>query len=368
MVTFKYWNDRQEHCMRYPIFTGALVVAMAAVAPAEAASKFIFDQDFTGPGGSDVQPIVLFLDNPELELLGLTGVTGDDWAAKGVAHALRFLEIAGHAEVPVYLGASYPLINTPDRMRLWETAYGPISWKGAWNDPDKEKKSATFDPLAVPDIPEGNPTITAQPESAVQFLIEQVHKYPGEVTIVAAGPLTNIALAVRQDPTFAGLVKSLVISNGPQSDFNPQTGATQSTDAFNTVFDPEAAQVVLTAGFPSIVVTGLINTTVPVDQALVDDIAKVGTPLSAYLADNAWMDLPLWDEVIAAVAIDPSLIGRSAEVNAAIDLSFGRYYGQMIAYPDETMPGVGGGKVEIALDFDAARFRQMLLDAVARVQ
>jgi len=351
--------------MRRLLLAAGLFGSLLAT-PSLAAGKFILDQDFTGPGGSDVQPIVLFLNNPEVELLGLTGVTGDDWAAKGVAHALRFLEIAGHPEVPVYQGASYPLLNTPERMALWEATYGPISWKGAWNDPEKDGKSESFDPLAVPAIPEGNPTIKAQPGSAVSFLIEQVRKYPREVTIVAAGPLTNIALAVRQDPGFAALVKRLVISNGPQADFNASTGAAQPMDAFNTVFDPEAAQIVLTAGFPSVVVTGPINTTVPVDKPLVEEIAAVGTPLSKYLADNAWLDLPLWDEIIAAVAIDPTLIERQSSVSAAIDTSFGRTYGQMIVYGEDKKPLAGTGKVEIALAFDAARFRQMFLDAVKR--
>ncbi|WP_423067234.1 nucleoside hydrolase [Devosia sp. CN2-171] len=348
----------------------AAVALFAALAPSAfaAPAKFILDQDFTGPGGSDLQPILLFLDNPDAELLGLTGVTGDDWANKGVAHALRFLEIAGHPEVPVYRGASYPLLNTPERMARWEAAYGPISWKGAWNDAEKNGPTATFDPLAVPDLPEGNPTTAPQAQSAVDFLVEQVNKHPGEITIVAGGPLTNIALAVRQDPTFAANVKSVVISNGPQADFDPASGKPTSTDAFNTVFDPEAAQIVLTAGFPSIVVTGHINTTVNVDQALIDDIAKVGTPLSDYLATNAWKDLPLWDEIIAAVAIDPTLITRSATVDAAIDLSFGRSLGQMLAYGPDTNPGIGTGPVAIALDFDKARFRDMFLAAVARLK
>jgi len=349
------------------VATTTLLVATASAATA-APAKFIFDEDFSGPGGSNLQPIMLFLENPDVELLGLTGVTGDDWANKGVAHALRFLEIAGHPEVPVYRGASYPLLNTPERMALWEAAYGPISWKGGWNTPETDGPSETFDPLAVPDIPEGNPTAEPQTGSAVDFLVEQVRQHPGEITIVAGGPLTNIALAVRQDPTFAANVKSVVISNGPQSDFDYAAGEVTSTAAFNTVFDPEAAQVVLTAGFPSIVVTGHINTSVSVDQALVDDIAAIGTPLADYLVTNAWMDLPLWDEIIAAVAIDPSLITRSATVDAAIDLSFGRSLGQMLAYEPDTNPGIGTGPVEIAIEFDAARFREMFLAAVARLK
>lgn len=349
---------------RHAHMLAVLAASFCATSALAAPARFILDQDFTGPGGSDLQPIVLFLSNPDVELLGLTGVIGDDWMNKGLAHALRFLEIAGHPEIRVYPGASMPLVNTPARMALWEAQYGPISWKGAWNSP----VAADFDPMAVPDLAEGNPTIVAQDQSAVDFMVEQAHKYPGEVTIVAGGPLTNIALAVRQDPAFAGLIKAVVISNGPQSDFDPVTGAAQSMDAFNTVFDPEAAQIVMTAGFPSVVVTGLINTTVSVDAALVAEIDKSGTELSTYLAKNAWIDLPLWDEIIAAVAIDPTLITRSATVNAAVDLGFGRSMGQMISFADDSKPGIGTGPVEIALDFDKARFRTMFLDALAAVK
>lgn len=342
------------------------LMTLFTVAQPALAAKFIYDQDLTGPGGTAVQPILLLLNAPESELLGITGVIGDDWLAKGVAHTLRFLEIAGHPDVPVYAGADEPLVNTPERMALWESAYGPISWKGAWNA--YEDRTAGFDPSVAPDLDEGNPTIAVQNMSAVEFMINAVHEYPGEVTIVAGGPLTNIALAVRQDPQFASLVKSVVISNGPKSDFDPSTGEAQTLDAFNTVFDPEAAQIVLTAGFSSIVVTGLINTSVVVDAALIEDMKKSSSPLADYLIENAWTDLPLWDEVIAAVAIDPTLVTRSATIKAAVDTNFGRSYGQMLAFPDDFTPGIGAGPVEVALDFDAERFRQMFLDAIARAE
>lgn len=348
------------------ILRSCSVLALATLAQPAFAAKFIYDQDLTGPGGTAVQPILLFLNNPDVELLGITGVVGDDWLAKGVAHTLRFLEIAGHPEIPVYAGASEPLVNTPQRMAIWESVYGPISWKGAWNN--YKDKPADFDPGLAPDLAEGNPKIVVQDLSAVQFMIEQVHKYPGEVTIVAGGPLTNIALAVRQDSEFASLVKSVVISNGPKADFDVASGEVKSIDAFNTVFDPEAAQIVLTAGFASIVVTGLVNTTVMLDAELVEDMTQPNSALSSYLTENAWTDLPLWDEVIAAVAIDPSLIVRSTTIKAAVDTNFGRSYGQMLSFKDDVAPGIGAGEVNVALELDAPRFRTMFVDAVTAAE
>ncbi|RYD21915.1 MAG: hypothetical protein EOP69_00595 [Spirochaetia bacterium] len=110
------------------LFSSLLFASLAAIQPALSA-KFIYDQDLTGPGGTAVQPILLFMNAPDAELLGITGMIGDDWLAKGVAHTLRFLELAGHPDVPVYAGASEPLVNTPERMATWESVYGPISWK-----------------------------------------------------------------------------------------------------------------------------------------------------------------------------------------------------------------------------------------------
>ncbi|QSY97846.1 nucleoside hydrolase (plasmid) [Rhizobium bangladeshense] len=328
-------------------------------------NKFILDQDFAGPGGSDLQPILFFLHNPEVELLGLTGVTGDEWMPKGIAQALRFLEIAEHPQIPVYKGALMPLINTPARMTAWEAQYGKLSWKGAWNKPETDATQPGFDPMKVPDLQEGMPTAKAQTQSAVDFMIEQVHKFPGQVTIVAGGPLTNIALAVRTDPQFAPLVKTLLVTGAPKAAFDPVSGKVMSADAFNSIFDPEAAHIVMTAGFPSIVATGLVTDAVSVDEVLIGEMKAKSSALTDYLVKNAWKDLPMWDEITTAIAIDSTLATKTTEVLADVDIGEGRQRGQFIVFDEKSAPAKVA-KITVVLDIDRPRFRKMFLEAVAR--
>ncbi|MBZ9936190.1 nucleoside hydrolase [Mesorhizobium sp. BR1-1-16] len=340
-------------------------LSLGAAPPSATQKLFVIDNDFSGPGGSDLQPVLFFLDNPDAKLLGLTVVTGDDWMKVETAHLLRFLEIAGHPEIPVVEGARVPLVNTPRRIADWEARYGKLSWKGAWNKPETDGTVAGFDPDAVPTLEEGNPTIKAAPGAAAAFLVDAVRKHPHEVSIIALGPLTNIALATSLDPEFPSLVKEIVMTNGPATNLDPATGKVGPfTSGFNFVFDPEAADIVLRAPFPRIVSVGPVAERVSVDQSLIDAIAAKKTPLAAYLAKYAWKDLPMWDETATAIALDPTLALKSVDVLTAIDLGDGATHGSAIAFDAKSAPGRGERPVSTVLDFDAARYREMLLGAV----
>lgn len=94
--------------------------------------KVMIDQDALGPGGSNLQSILMILQSPDVEVLGITIESGDGWQKENVAHALRLLELIGRTEVPVVPGATYPLINSQARTRRWETLHGKLPYKGAW--------------------------------------------------------------------------------------------------------------------------------------------------------------------------------------------------------------------------------------------
>src|ERR1700733_9559726 len=111
--------------------------------PPERASLVYLDNDFLGPGQSNIQSLIPVLRTPGVQVLGIGVVTGDAWLAEETSHVLRFLEIADRADIPVFAGAQMPLIRTRAEMTAWEGRYGRIPWKGAWNLP---KPGRTYHP------------------------------------------------------------------------------------------------------------------------------------------------------------------------------------------------------------------------------
>src|SRR5271166_5639702 len=170
--------------------------------------KIIIDQDAAGPAGTDQQSMLLIIQSPQTQVLGITVVTGDAWLKEEVAHTLRMLEIIGRTDIPVVPGAEYPLVRRKDETELWEQQYGPVSWLGAWTP----RVYHLADQLG--EMPEGKPTTKPLDEDAAHFLVRMVRKYPHEITIYAGGPMTNLALAIAIEPDFAGLAKELVLMGG----------------------------------------------------------------------------------------------------------------------------------------------------------
>ena len=335
---------------------GALALA-GPPARAQAAPQLVIeDNDFAGPGGTDMQSIVPLIANPGVKVLGLTVVTGDGWENEEAARLLRVLEIAGRTDIPVVHGAVYPLLNSVPRMRLWEQRYGTIPWKGAWGALGSIADVPAEQPV-VPKFDEGPPTTKTSDELAAAFLIREVHAHPHEVTIVAAGPLTNLALAIRLDPTFAPDAKQLVFMGGLiDTNMMAVTGNADFASDFNFLFDPEAAHITLTAPWPKITGIGNVSNGVMMTRPLMDKVAAGGTPLGAYFS-KYFIPLPLWDEMATAVAVDPSLITRTIDAYMDVDTADGPDYGRAHVWPESTAPKqVGLRRVSIVEAIDTQRF------------
>lgn len=163
--------------------------------------KIIIDQDAAGPAGTDQQSMLLLIQSPQTEVLGITVVTGDQWLKAEVAHTLRMLELIARTDIPVVPGAEYPLVRRKEETELWEQRYGSIGWLGAWTP----RLYHSADDLG--DMPEGKPSTRPADEDAAHFLIRMVHQFPNEITIYEGGPMTNLALAISIDPEFPGLSK-----------------------------------------------------------------------------------------------------------------------------------------------------------------
>ena len=172
-----------------PKLTLSVLILVCCTLPAlgQTRRKVIVDQDARGPATTDQQSILVFIQSPEVETLGITVVSGDMWRDEEIAHTLRMLEIIGRTDVPVVPGAVYPLINRMELIERWEKLYGNVRYQGAWNKrPTGDGQRGVFHgPYEVPQLKEGNPTTKPSEEDAAHFIIRMVHKYPHEVTIYA---------------------------------------------------------------------------------------------------------------------------------------------------------------------------------------
>ncbi len=355
------------HCLSPPM--AALFILLAAFAPTAARAaelraadpQLVFlDNDFAGPGGSDIQSLLPLIDRPGIRLLGLGVVTGDAWRAEESAHLRRFLEIAGQAAVPVYLGAESPLLRTQSEMRGWEQHYGRLLWKGAWNARGRANEHAD-QPELIPPMPEGQPTLQPAAETAMSAMIRLVRAHPHQVTIIAAGPMTDLALAIRQAPDLPALARQLVFMGAlldtsvPQLDAEAAHRIDYYTD-FNMIFDPEAAHIVLTSAWPRITVLGTVTLTAVTDKALLQRVAAQGSAISGYVARYAVPGTPFWDEMAAAVAVDPGLVTRELTAAMDIDIVPGPDYGRAHVWPANLAPHQGEQIVHIVQAVDVPRF------------
>jgi inosine-uridine nucleoside N-ribohydrolase len=305
-----------------------------------------------------MQTLLVMIQSPQVEVLGITVVSGDQWRDEEVAHTLRLLEIIGRSDIPVVPGAIFPLIRSREESQLWQQRYGKVAYAGAWDERWWHEASV------VPPLPEGQPTTGPADEDAAHFLIRMVHKYPHEVTIYEGGPMTNLALAISLDPQFPQLAQELVFMGGS---LNPQTDNPEFLNnprhEFNFWFDPEAAEVVLRAPWKKIVCTPVdISVKTHMTAALVKQIEASGTPWARYIARFAMLtpgaDI-MWDELAAAAWIDPSLIRKRETRYMAVDLDQGAGYGNTLTWETTAKPRPAAQLVEIQFDLDTNRFYRM---------
>ena len=323
--------------------------------------KIIIDQDAAGPAGTDQQSILLLVQSPQTEVLGVTVVTGDAWLKEEVAHTLRLLEIIERTDIPVVPGAEYPLLRRKEETELWEQEYGAVPRVGAWTP-------RRYHPAnELGEMPEGKPAAKSADEDAAHFLVRMVRKYPHEITIYEGGPMTNLALAISIDPEFAGLAKELVFMGGS---LNPKTDDPEFVNTprheFNLWFDPEAAHVVLMAPWKRIVCTTVdISVKTRLTQELLDRVKAGDTPAARYVSSYSHVSGKynyLWDELAALAWLDPSLITAKDTRYLDVDLNHGAGYGNTLSWTQQDKPTIVGPPAEVQVDLDTEKFYRMFVD------
>jgi len=360
--------------VRHGLILLLCLLASAAAPAADARRKVIVDDDITGVRSS----ALLAIQSRGAEVLGLTIVSGSVWRDEGVAHALRMLEIVGRTDIPVVPGSAFPLVNTEQATKRWEALYGKLVYKGAWMNESWPDGTLQSQPLyhahdQVPKLREGNPTIRASTETAADFLVRKVREFPGQVTIIATGPLTNIALAQRLDPQFAANAKELVYMGGS---LNPQQRlASVSAQQFGREFintprlefnfrwDPEAASIALRAPWKRIVMVPVDpSTATELTPELLNAMTRTGTPLAQNLKRFSETGFPLWDEIATAVWLAPALIARSDELAIDVDTSFSAGYGNTLSWPAGRGPALGERIATVVREVDVKGLERLMVE------
>jgi inosine-uridine nucleoside N-ribohydrolase len=331
---------------------GRVLSAMLLTAAVAAAQReiVIVDTD-SGLFGDDGAALVMLLRSPEqVAVNGVTIVPGNVWAPQGAEYMLHILDLLRRPEVAVFTGAETPLNNSAAMAREEERRWGKMEYIGAFAQ----------DPNAV--IPAVGAKLTGRKphhNAAVQFLISEIERRPGEVTILAIGPMTNIALALRLKPAIETKIKQIVFMGG-----NIKAPGNASPWAeFNFWFDPEAARIVLRSRIPKKVMFALdVCNTAPIRKAEFDQIASAHTPIADLFREDLGNRYPgflkhpdgiayMWDSLAAAYLIDPSFVTRWETQHLDVQSAWDRFYGATIPLARGVAPDATPVSVATELNF-----------------
>jgi purine nucleosidase len=379
-----FWLPAVMRVPQYPTMRTTITLLCFALGafPCLAQKRLVLiDQDGSGPGGSNQMAMLVLLQSPQVQVLGITMVTGNAWRDEETLHTLRMLELTGHGDVPVAKGAVFPLIRTQKDTQLGTAIDGNVTWLGAWGEgpttlvetakgvaPVTPPNLHVHGPFVIPPMAEGMPTLKPIDEDAAHFLVRQVHAHPHLVTIYAAGPMTNVALAILIDPEFAALTQGIVLMGGS---LNPHTDdpefATSPAHEFNFWFDPEAAHIVLRANWPRVDVTTVdVSIKAPFTQKLVDAVARSQSPTARYITAWSAERYYMWDELAACAWLDPTLITKEKLIYMDVDLSHGISYGNTLAWAEKLKPATDLRLVHAQMDLDLPKFEKMFVELMSR--
>ncbi len=323
-------------------------------APTDDRIPIIFDTDFVMPPHDDSMALMLALQSPEIEILGITTVAGNESVAKATVDVLRMLEIANQASIPVYRGADMPLVH--------EKSDYAVRRYGRWysNEPPEPP-------------PGGFATQQAEVEAAASFIVRTVMSQPAQVTIVAIGPLTNIAQAIRSESRFAENVKRLVIMGGAVALLPDGAGNITPNAEFNFWVDPEAAHVTLRSGIPIELSPLNVSRKSALTKDWYEKMVATETPLTQLLKDTlgrrfaaepdrSWF---MYDQIAMASVIDPSLV-ISERLYVDVNIDHGISYGVSVGGRDVWPGAEGAQQMNVQYDLDWSRFIEMFVDRMQR--
>lgn len=298
------------------------------------------------PGHDDALALLLAAGDPRLELLGVTTVAGNQTVDKTTRNALRILALAGATGVPVAAGCDRPLAGP---LTVADDIHGVSGLDG----PDL-------------DIP------TAEPVNAhaVELMRRLIHDAPEPVTLIATGPLTNVALLLRTCPEVVPGLARIVFMGG-----STDRGNTTPYGEFNIVTDPEAADIVLRAGLPTTMIGLNVTHQALATPAVIGGFQDLGTRLgtvcaelmtyfaSTYRQVFGFPHPPVHDPVAVAAVLDPSIV-ETVHAPVAVELIGAHTRGATVVDLHRRTTQAPNADVAVGLDTDA--FWQLLTTTVGR--
>jgi inosine-uridine nucleoside N-ribohydrolase len=272
--------------MRHFPFTITFFSLLTLMAFAQAPRRVIIDTD---PGTDDAMAIILALNSPEFKVEALTVVPGNVEGWQGLENALKIASLANRCDVLVAGGAKHPLNQKLITAQYWHGKSG----------------------LANIELPPSR--CKADPRFGPDVIIELVHRYQHEITLIPIGPLTNIALAVSKDPSIVGLVKDIVIMGGSITGGNVN-GAAEA----NIYNDPEAAQIVFNAGWTVTMVGSDVGERTLFTRKHLAELQATHGPQNDFIAkiaefclrvseQNGYSAAAMYDPLAVGTALDPTL-------------------------------------------------------------
>jgi inosine-uridine nucleoside N-ribohydrolase len=287
-----------------------------------------------------------------VEIVGITTVAGNESLERETSDVLRLLEIVGRADIPVYRGADMPLVH--EKSEYATSNYG--KW---WSD----------DPPPPP--PGGFARKSAETETAYDFIVRTVVASPGDITIVAIGPLTNVAIALGKEPGLASKIKELVIMGGAVAALPDGGGNITPNAEFNFWVDPEAARKTLRSGVPILLSPLNVSRKTRFTKESYEELVKTETPITVLLRetmkphfekepDRVWL---MYDQVAVASVIDRTLI-TTKELYVDVDINHGINYGVSVGGAKPWPGAQGARKMAVQYDLDWPRFIEMFVSRV----
>lgn len=307
--------------------------------------KIILDCD---PGHDDAIAIMLAGKSPFIDLLGITVVAGNQTIEKTVRNALNVCQHLD-IQVPVYSGCGQPMIR--DRQMIADDIHGETGLDGpAFQELTKKQES----------------------KHGVLFIIDTLMESDGDITVVTAGPMTNLAMAMRMEPRIVPKIKEVVLMGGSYG-FGNVTPAAE----FNIIADADAAHVVFTSGRPITMVGLDVTRKVLCYPEIIERMKKIGNKAANLFADLmtffsksqkevfGWAGGPLHDPVTIAYLIDPTVITTKA-MNTEIDIrstqSYGRTNCEFFGY-NKKEPNSN-----VAVDIDVEKFWNIIEEGIRNYQ